>query len=60
VTNNLQHNGTGIHWHGIRQLNTNSQDGAPGVTECPLAPGDTKVYTWNATQVRYTFSVLFS
>ena len=33
VTNNLVHNGTAIHWHGIRQLNTNEYDGVPGVTQ---------------------------
>ena len=26
------HNGTSIHWHGIRQLNTVWQDGIAGVT----------------------------
>jgi hypothetical protein len=51
VKNSLQTNGTGLHWHGVRQLNTNSQDGVPGITECPLAPGDTKVYEWQSTQV---------
>nr|ALR81978.1 laccase [Scleromitrula shiraiana] len=50
VKNSLQHNGTGIHWHGIRQLNSNTEDGVPGITECPLAPGDTKVYRFQATQ----------
>lgn len=43
-------NGTSIHWHGIRQLNTNTQDGVNGITECPLAPGDSKTYTFVATQ----------
>ncbi|KAK5686267.1 laccase, multicopper oxidase, benzenediol:oxygen oxidorectuctase [Elasticomyces elasticus] len=50
VTNNLADNGTAIHWHGIRQYHNNGQDGVPGVTECPLAPGQTKTYTWRATQ----------
>ena len=50
VTNNLQDNGTGIHWHGIRQWRTNGEDGVPGVTECPWAPGHSKVYRWQATQ----------
>ncbi|KAB8292934.1 hypothetical protein EYC80_007298 [Monilinia laxa] len=50
VKNSLQHNGTGIHWHGIRQYHTCTEDGVPGITECPLAPGDTKVYTFQATQ----------
>jgi len=34
VRNMLQHNGTSLHWHGIRQLLTNTQDGANGITEC--------------------------
>jgi len=50
VKNSLQNNGTSIHWHGLRQLGTTSQDGVNGITECPLAPGDTKVYTFKATQ----------
>jgi len=27
VTNNMKENGTTIHWHGIRQLNTTEMDG---------------------------------
>jgi FtsP/CotA-like multicopper oxidase with cupredoxin domain len=65
VINNLQTNGfvpslphwpvtdnisTGIHWHGIRQLNNNINDGASGVTECPIPPGKSKTYTFLATQ----------
>ncbi|KAF2739761.1 laccase precursor [Polyplosphaeria fusca] len=55
LKNSLTANGTGIHWHGIRQLNTVLQDGVPGITECPLAPGDTKTYTWKATQFGSTW-----
>ena len=50
LKNSLQDNGTGIHWHGIRQYDSNTEDGVPGITECPLAPGDTKTYTFQATQ----------
>lgn len=50
VTNKMHDNGTSIHWHGVRQLHTNKYDGANGVTECPLAPGDTKVYRFIAEQ----------
>jgi FtsP/CotA-like multicopper oxidase with cupredoxin domain len=50
VKNNLQHNGTGIHWHGVRQLNSCQHDGVPGVTECPIAPGKTRQYRFRATQ----------
>ncbi|KAL3485117.1 multicopper oxidase-domain-containing protein [Aspergillus germanicus] len=50
VTNNMQHNGTAIHWHGIRMLNTNQYDGVPGVTQCPIAPGSTMTYRFRAAQ----------
>ncbi|KAI1495707.1 probing oxygen channels in Melanocarpus Albomyces laccase [Biscogniauxia marginata] len=50
VKNKLHINGTSIHWHGLRQLKTNIQDGANGVTECPIPPGASKTYTFNATQ----------
>ncbi|CAO2650779.1 Nn.00g020710.m01.CDS01 [Neocucurbitaria sp. VM-36] len=50
VKNSLQYNGTGIHWHGIRQLNSCQQDGVGGVTECPIAPGKTRQYKFRATQ----------
>ncbi|KAI1637751.1 probing oxygen channels in Melanocarpus Albomyces laccase [Biscogniauxia mediterranea] len=55
VTNKLRTNGTSIHWHGIRQLKTNIQDGANGVTECPLPPGSSKKYTFRATQYGTTW-----
>lgn len=55
VKNSLQHNGTGIHWHGIRQLNSVQADGVPGITECPIAPGETKVYKFKATQFGTTW-----
>jgi len=52
VVNNLQTNGTSIHWHGVRQLNSNNMDGTPGVTECPIPPKGTnsKTYSFLATQ----------
>ncbi|CAK7225233.1 hypothetical protein SCUCBS95973_005793 [Sporothrix curviconia] len=50
VINKLRTNGTGIHWHGLRQLNNNINDGVPGVTECPVPPGHNKTYTFTATQ----------
>ncbi|KAF2195362.1 multicopper oxidase [Zopfia rhizophila CBS 207.26] len=50
VTNSLANNGSGIHWHGIRQNYTNQEDGVPSITQCPIAPGDFLTYTWKATQ----------
>lgn len=42
-------NATTIHWHGILQHGTNDQDGVPGVTECGIAPGTSRVYRWHAS-----------
>lgn len=42
-------NATTIHWHGILQHGTNDQDGVPGVTECGIAPGSSRTYTWLAS-----------
>ncbi|RDW63788.1 extracellular dihydrogeodin oxidase [Coleophoma cylindrospora] len=50
VTNNLQSNGTTIHWHGVRQLNSVEYDGVPGVTQCPISPGETFTYKFKVTQ----------
>ena len=50
VKNSLNDNGTSIHWHGIRQLKSNQMDGTNGITECPIAPGASKTYTFKATQ----------
>ncbi|KAK1757105.1 Cupredoxin [Echria macrotheca] len=50
VSNHLQSSGTSIHWHGFRQLNNNINDGTGGVTECPIPPGSSKTYTFQATQ----------
>ncbi|KAK4988900.1 laccase, multicopper oxidase, benzenediol:oxygen oxidorectuctase [Elasticomyces elasticus] len=50
VKNSLQDNGTSIHWHGIRQLGSSGSDGVGGITECPIAPGDSKQYSFRCTQ----------
>ncbi|QSZ30281.1 hypothetical protein DSL72_004803 [Monilinia vaccinii-corymbosi] len=48
VTNNLTSNGTSIHWHGMRQLYNSLNDGVPGVTQCPIPPGDSLTYHFHA------------
>ncbi|KAF9893207.1 laccase, multicopper oxidase, benzenediol:oxygen oxidorectuctase [Aspergillus nanangensis] len=50
VANELTDNGTTVHWHGIRQHGTNPFDGVPGVTQCPIAPGDSMTYKFRAHQ----------
>lgn len=57
ITNSLTTslNGTGIHWHGVRQNHTNQYDGVPSITQCPLAVGETMTYRWKATQYGSTW-----
>jgi len=50
VTNNHPTNGTAVHWHGIRQYMSTEFDGVPGVTQCPIPPGETMTYKFHATQ----------
>ncbi|CZT41233.1 probable Laccase-2 [Rhynchosporium secalis] len=55
VTNNMENNGTSIHWHGMRQMGSGEFDGVPGVTQCPIAPGDSYTYRFQATQYGSTW-----
>lgn len=55
VTNKLAFNGTSIHWHGLRQLNDNLQDGTNGLTDCPIPPGGSKTYTFTLRQYGTTW-----
>ncbi|MCJ1455268.1 hypothetical protein MMC28_005622 [Mycoblastus sanguinarius] len=43
-------NGTSIHWHGVRQLNSMHMDGVNGLSQYPIAPGDSFTYTWEVMQ----------
>jgi hypothetical protein len=40
----------------MRQLGSNEMDGVNGITECPIAPGETKLYRFQATQYGTTVS----
>ena len=55
VTNNLKSNGTSVHWHGIRQVNSTEYDGVPGVTQCPIRPGESLTYRFKASQYGTTW-----
>ncbi|KAB2570897.1 Laccase-2 [Lasiodiplodia theobromae] len=55
VTNYLQLNGSTIHWHGVRQLGSNEMDGVNGITQCPIAYGDTFTYRFKVTQYGTTW-----
>lgn len=48
-------NGTSIHWHGLRQLDTMQFDGVNGITQCPIAPGDHYTYTFPILQYGSTW-----
>ncbi|GAM83354.1 hypothetical protein ANO11243_013410 [Dothideomycetidae sp. 11243] len=50
VKNSMKYNGTSMHWHGIRQLNSCGSDGVGGITECPIAPGNSYTYKFKCTQ----------
>ncbi|KAK3314568.1 Cupredoxin [Apodospora peruviana] len=55
VTNNMATNGTAIHWHGLRQLSSFVNDGVPGVTQCPIAPGQSLTYRFHVSQYGSTW-----
>ncbi|KAK8152597.1 Cupredoxin [Phyllosticta citrichinensis] len=48
VINQMENNGTSLHFHGVRQNGTNQNDGVPSLTQCPVAPGESYTYTWVA------------
>ncbi|RMD44879.1 hypothetical protein DV735_g374, partial [Chaetothyriales sp. CBS 134920] len=50
VTNSITdpEEGTSLHWHGLLQRGTPYEDGVPGITQCPIAPGETFTYSFNA------------
>ncbi|KAF4445755.1 hypothetical protein F53441_10504 [Fusarium austroafricanum] len=50
VINSMKRNGTSIHWHGIRQNQTMDMDGVNGITQCPIAPGESFNYVFKTTQ----------
>ncbi|KAI1270590.1 multicopper oxidase [Xylariaceae sp. FL1019] len=48
LSNGLGNETTGIHFHGINQVNTNYMDGAVGTNQCPLPPGKNVTYSFLA------------
>nr|DAA04522.1 TPA_exp: laccase 17 [Coprinopsis cinerea okayama7\ len=44
LTNPLMRRSTAIHWHGLFQRQTASEDGPAGVTQCPISPGHSYTY----------------
>ncbi|KAI2464697.1 Cupredoxin [Annulohypoxylon bovei var. microspora] len=50
VHNNItyQEEGTSMHWHGFTQKGTQWFDGVPGISQCPIAPGSSFTYRFQA------------
>jgi len=46
---------TSIHWHGIFQAGSSWADGPAGVTQCPIAPGNSFLYTFTGAQQTGTY-----
>ncbi|KAF9443886.1 multicopper oxidase [Macrolepiota fuliginosa MF-IS2] len=50
LTDPSQERGATIHWHGLFQRGTSYMDGVDGVTQCPIAPGNSFQYAFVADQ----------
>ncbi|XP_070545389.1 uncharacterized protein [Ptychodera flava] len=46
--NAMMQDSTTMHWHGVYQTKTPWMDGVPYITQCPIPPGGTFVYTFSA------------
>ncbi|KAK4783940.1 hypothetical protein SAY86_018308 [Trapa natans] len=46
LTNKLNTEGVVIHWHGIGQRGTPWMDGTASISQCPINPGETFIYTF--------------
>jgi iron transport multicopper oxidase len=50
VTNKLETQSTGLHFHGIGQRGSNIMDGPTAVTQCPVPPGSQFTYTFKVNR----------
>ncbi|KAI1357958.1 Cupredoxin [Xylaria arbuscula] len=50
LLNKLGNETTGMHFHGINQINSNAMDGSVGSSQCPLPPGYSMTYSFIANQ----------
>ena len=46
VENGLDRSGLSIHWHGLSMRDANHFDGAAGVTQVPIEPGQSMIYNF--------------
>jgi iron transport multicopper oxidase len=49
MNNALGNQSTTIHWHGLHQNGTPEMDGASGITQCPVPPGQSFTYEFMAS-----------
>lgn len=47
VINALNSEDVAIHWHGLEMRNANAMDGAVGITQCSIPPGERFVYEFD-------------
>ncbi|KAI0196980.1 Cupredoxin [Astrocystis sublimbata] len=50
LKNKLGNETTGLHFHGINQINSNYMDGAVGTSQCPLPPNHSVTYSFTANE----------
>ncbi|KAG1861684.1 laccase [Suillus subluteus] len=48
ISNESMLTSTSIHWHGLFQHHSNQMDGTAFVTQCPITPGHSFLYEFNA------------
>ncbi|XP_046396020.1 uncharacterized protein LOC124163273 isoform X2 [Ischnura elegans] len=49
LENAMPEEGASLHWHGLHQRGSPHMDGVPFVTQCPITPGASFVYRFNAS-----------
>ncbi|KAL5257604.1 hypothetical protein ACHWQZ_G012504 [Mnemiopsis leidyi] len=55
VTNKLSDSGLTLHWHGFHMRTMQVYDGVAGVTQCPIAPGETLLYEFVVDEAPGTY-----
>ncbi|KAK5628579.1 hypothetical protein RRF57_004294 [Xylaria bambusicola] len=50
LLNKLGNETTGMHFHGINQINSNAMDGSVGSSQCPLPPNYSITYSFTANE----------
>lgn len=53
VENDLKEEGTAIHWHGLNMRDANNMDGAIGITQSLIAPGEIFTYNFSISDDQY-------